>query len=215
MPADKAVDRIDEILRIRRSNSLSPVIAFHGCKKSVAETLLKIGAWNPDKDWWKPSTRSYDWLGSGMYFWIDSPQRAYEWSKLSQARAKASSAAPGLVGALLNPGLCLNLMDAGVIDELHQAFSYLKVIRKAAGMPLPENGLNDPQGMPLLRKLDCEVIQTVHQLRADKGEQPYDSVMGFFEEGSMAFEGSSIRAHTHVQIAVRNPEAIVGFFRVV
>jgi hypothetical protein len=174
---------------------------------------LKIGSWNPDKSWWKPSAKDYDWLGSGMYFWLDSPMRAYDWAK--QTRPKRSTSEPSLVGAFINLGLCLNLMDFGVIDELRQSFSYLSAIRQGAGLPLPANTLLDKQGMPLLRKLDCEVIQTVHQLRADKGEQPYDTVMGFFEEGAMAFEGSSIRAHTHVQIAVRNPEAIVGFFRVV
>lgn len=148
-----------------------------------------------------------------MYFWLDSPMRAFDWAKQTQTRRSATE--PGLVGAFINLGLCLNLMDFGVIDELRQAYSDLSVIRRGAGLPLPANTLLDKQGTPLLRKLDCEVIQTVHQLRADKGEPPYDTVMGYFEEGAMAFEGSSIRAHTHVQIAVRNPEAIVGFFRVV
>ena len=206
---------LETALRTRRAAPAAPTVTFHGCDESVAEILLRSGSWTADKSWWTPSSKDFEWLGMGMYFWLDSPMRAFEWAKTAQQRSKKANSKPSLVGAVINPGLCLNLMDYGVIEELRQAYDYLTEIRKSAGSPMSANTRLDPQGSPLLRRLDCEVIQTVHQLRADNAQQPYDTVMGFFEEGEMAFDGSSIRAKTHVQIAVRNPEAIVGFFRVI
>lgn len=171
----------------------------------------------PDKNWFKPSKKDYDWLGVGLYFWLDSPRRAYDWVATQHERdvSKPIAQNPSMVGALVNPGLCLNLTDYGVIEELQQAHRYLTQIFDSAGKPLPANSRPDKYGMPLLRKLDWAVIEAVHQVREDNALPPYDTVMGFFEEGAMAFDGSSIRAKTHVQIAVRNPEAIVGFFRVI
>jgi hypothetical protein len=44
--------------------------------------------------------------------------------------------------------------------------------------------------------------------------RPYDTVYGVFEEGGSLFEGSGFREKTHAQIAVRNTEFILGYFRV-
>lgn len=35
---------------------------------------------------------------------------------------------------------------------------------------------------------------------------------GVFQEGKPVFEGSGIYRDTHIQICIRNPECIVGFF---
>ncbi|GAA3912214.1 hypothetical protein [Chitinophaga oryziterrae] len=40
----------------------------------------------------------------------------------------------------------------------------------------------------------------------------FDSVRGAFMEGGPAFKGSGISKKSHVQIAVRNPNCIKGFF---
>jgi hypothetical protein len=85
----------------------------------------------------------------------------------------------------------------------------LSQIAAAAGRKLPENA---PDG--LLRRLDCAVIQMVHTIRSDRGDQPIDSVKGVFIEGDPIYEGSGFHEKTHVQIAVRNPECIKGVFRV-
>lgn len=209
--------RVRKILSVRRSAQAAPLLGFHGCEKTVADKLLAVGAWSQNKSWFKPSQKDYDWLGIGLYFWLDSPLRAYEWVESQHERDKSKSPAvnPSMVGALINPGLCLNLTDYGVIQELQQAHIELQEIFKSAGDPMPANTRLDAHGMPLLRKLDWAVIELVHQLRKDNGLPPYDTVLGFFEEGEMAFDGSSIRAKTHVQIAVRNPDSIVGFFRVI
>ena len=40
-----------------------------------------------------------------------------------------------------------------------------------------------------------------------------DTVRGLFQEGDPIYPGSKVLSKSHVQVAVRNPEAIVGLFR--
>ena len=65
-----------------------------------------------------------------------------------------------------------------------------------------------------MRRLDCAVIETLHSLRADQKEEPYDSVYGVFDEGKPAFDGAGFREKTHIQLAVRDQAIVVGYFRV-
>ena len=39
--------------------------------------LLPAKGFSPAKDRLKPSIQNYDWLGNGIYFWADSPDRAW------------------------------------------------------------------------------------------------------------------------------------------
>lgn len=75
----------------------------------------------------------------------------------------------------------------------------------------------------LLRYLDCAVIEIMHQKTLDqaktdiatKGNTRYkifDSIRAAFIEGGPAFEGTQIREKTHIQICIRNPNCIKGFF---
>ena len=47
-------------------------MGFHGCDKSIREDVVN-GKYNL-----KRSTNEYDWLGSGIYFWQNSPKRAFK-----------------------------------------------------------------------------------------------------------------------------------------
>jgi hypothetical protein len=160
------------------------------------------------KDALKPSAKDYDWLGSGIYFWADSPERAWDWAN-SHPNSKHIKK-PFVVGALIYPGLCLNLTDYGVIEQLRAAH---KVLVAGNTPEMPQNSFMK-DGITMLRRLDCAVIETLHRLREDQGDEPYDSVYGVFDEGEPAFDGAGFRSKTHIQIAVRNPDVIVGYFRV-
>jgi len=48
------------------TRKLSPLIGFHGCKRTVAEDVLA------GKTHLNASVNSHDWLGSGIYFWVGS-----------------------------------------------------------------------------------------------------------------------------------------------
>jgi hypothetical protein len=148
-------------------------------------------------------------LGSGIYFWADSPERAWDWAN-NQPRSKKIRE-PFVIGALIYPGLCLNLTDYGVIEQLRGAH---KVLAAASGpREMPKNALIQ-DGITMLRRLDCAVIETLHRLRGDQNEEPYDSVYGVFDEGKPAYDGAGFKEKTHIQLAVRNPATIVGYFRV-
>jgi hypothetical protein len=44
-------------------------------------------------------------------------------------------------------------------------------------------------------------------------QQKFDTVRGAFWEGDPAFPGSEIEKQSHIQIAVRNPECVLGYFK--
>ncbi len=187
----------------RVKNSLGPIIGYHGCNRAVAEEALA------NKIHLKPSDNSYDWLGPGIYFWVDSPERGLAWAKESKKFKN-----PYVIGAFIIPGLCLNLTDYGVVKEIKFAYSFLvERICKASNIAVPQNGKQE-KGVFLKRDLDCAVIETLHNLKEALGRQPYDTVYGVFEEGGSLFDGSGFREKTHVQIAVRNTDCILGYFRV-
>lgn len=64
----------------------------------------------------------------------------------------------------------------------------------------------------LLRNLDCAVIQTIHQFNRDEGLAEFDTVRGVFLEGDELYPNAGFREKNHIQIAVRNPNCIKGFF---
>ena len=190
--------------RIR--HTLGPLIAFHGCDRSVGEAVL--AGTKP----LQPSSNDYDWLGPGVYFWVDSVERGLHWATELTTRPESEVKHPFVVGALIHPSLCLNLTDPGAMRELLDAYAYVARMSAARGWELPRNSAR-ASDVFLCRRLDCAVINALHQLRAEYGIPPYDTVYGVFEEGEELYPGSGFRQKTHVQIAVRNSECIVGCFR--
>lgn len=156
----------------------------------------------------RPSDNDYDWLGPGVYFWEANPRRgldyARELSRLERGKDKVRS--PAVVGAIIDLGLCLDLTTQTGIERVRRAHARLK---QAHGAPLPRNSKDR-----LRRNLDCAVIRIVHQLRAEQGEPPFESVRGLFIEGKPLHPTSGFYAKTHVQICVCDPAAIKGVFRV-
>lgn len=62
--------------------------------------------------------------------------------------------------------------------------------------------------------LDCAVIEMLHQLRGEAKLDSYDTVFGVFDEGDAAYPGAGFKDKTHIQLAVRNLDVIVGYFRI-
>ena len=190
----------------RRPNSFGPILGYHGCDRAVAEEVL-----SGDTDL-KLSENSYDWLGSGIYFWVDSPQRALEWAIEAWKNNRVKE--PYIIGAHINLGLCLNFTDYGVMSAIKEAYELVKAAADTASIDLPKNETLRGDSIYLKRSLDCLVIENVHTVRRAVGEPAYDSVLGVFEEGPRIYAGSGIREYTHIQVAVRNPEIITAYFRV-
>lgn len=185
------------------------ILGFHGCEKSLADQCL-IG-----KTTIEPSERDYDWLGPGAYFWEADPQRAMEWAKEGQARGKINE--PAVLGAVIDLRNCLDLVSREDIELVRSAYGSYEQLRAKAGLPLASNKPipNDSEGPSLLRFLDCAVLRHLHALIEDNPENgfdEYDTVRGMFVEGDEAFPGSGLSQKSHVQIAVRSPDCIRGYF---
>ena len=175
------------------------VFGFHGCDESVFDEAVRRGG---SLD---PSTNDYDWLGSGACFWENSYDRALEW-----ARNSRSIKTPAVIGAVIDLGRCLNLTDSEYTDILVEEFEIMQGEYEDLGIPMPTNagrGEDKP-----LRRLDCAVIEHLHSFYDGIPGAGFDTVRGLFSEGDPIFPGSGIRGRTHVQICVRNPNCIKGFF---
>lgn len=164
----------------------------------------------------RASENEYDWLGHGIYFWEANPKRGLEFAKLLQRWRKgkagyAEITEPFVVGAAIDPGFCLDLTTSSGIQAVAAMYSEFIEVCKTAGVSIPRNEGGEDM---LLRRLDCAVINHLHQVRQRSGLEPFDSVRGVFIEGNPIYERSGFFEKTHIQIAVRNPACIKGVFRV-
>lgn len=185
------------------------LLGYHGCDRSVGLKVL-----SGEVKHLKPSKNDYDWLGKGIYFWIDSPTRALEWATDRRGSGRDRIKMPFVIGAVIQPGLCLNLTDVHSNEPLRLAYAAYCDASKRSGLPMAENDIRS-NGKLLRRKLDCAVLNLLHQLREDDGDPAYHSVLGVFEEGGPVFSGSQIMEKTHIQMAILKPEqCIKGYFRV-
>ena len=64
----------------------------------------------------------------------------------------------------------------------------------------------------LIRELDCAVIERIHRFGEEMNTEEYDSVRGAFIEGKRIYPNSGFYEKTHIQICVRNPNCIKGYF---
>jgi len=180
------------------------VYAFHGCDKSIAEDVLA------GKAELKPSKNDYDWLGSGVYFWENAPERALRWAREQQMRHPDQIKEPAVVGAVVHLGSCLNLMDKASNQPIRDAYKFVEAVfaelqKKSPDIALPENKKK-------LHMLDALVLNLACSF-AKRNKNPYDTVRAAFIEGEPVFKGSAIQSDTHIQLCVRNPASIVAYFR--
>ena len=182
------------------SLSTFPVLAYHGCDEATADAIIN-GRMTFD-----PSTNEYDWLGEGTYFWVGSYSRALDWAHFKKTQGKVTT--PSVICALVELRFCLNLTDLGITSLLSASYTDLKAKLDVLGKNVPENSPKQRFGIPLYRNRDCAVIQNLHRTRESRGETPYDTVIGAFEEGPPAFEGAAVRERSHIQLAVRSHTCI-------
>src|SRR5438552_3064246 len=185
------------------------VTGYHGCDAALAANVL-YGAARL-----KLSTNAYDWLGEGIYFWEHGPQRAREWAieqaKLSGAKIKE----PSVLGARINLGECVDLLDTsntGLLGKWYKEFRRT-ARQKRSRMPENRDAPGSRRGDKVLRFLDRAVVDFTVSHVAEAEGIIYQTVRGVFLEGEPAFPGSKIARKSHIQIAVRDPACILGFFR--
>lgn len=185
------------------------VLGFHGCDQTVVDRILPS-----TEEHLRPSKNEYDWLGNGIYFWLNDPQRAYEWAVQSCNKKNSRVKEPAVIGAIIDLGTCLNLCERESILLLQKSYKNLEENITGFGLRVGEvykNSRPDEGGYTLLRDLDCGVIENLHRMMEESNES-FDTVYGYFQEGKDAFPGAGIKEKSHIQICVRNTSCIKGYF---
>jgi hypothetical protein len=160
------------------------------------------------------SDNEYDWLGTGMYFWENNPTRALQFAAERKANPLPNSTkivVPAVLGAILNLGFCLDLIESSSIALVKSAYESLKELMEKANIQMPINRGRIGEDL-LRRELDCAVIQTLHTQRMRNEEIPFDSARAIYTEGGEVYPDAGFREKNHIQICIRNPNCIKGYF---
>ena len=178
------------------------VVGFHSCDKEVGLKVL-----NGEMDL-KASENTWDWLGSGIYFWEQNPGRALEYANESAAGTQKNRiriTTPFVIGSVIELGKCLNLVEPDSLNVVKDAYSTLIQL-------YAETNKNMPVNKGARRELDCAVIKHVHKYFKAKGLQPYDTVRCAFQEGGEIYKGSNFTDRLHIELCVINKDMIKGYF---
>lgn len=180
------------------------IVAYHGCEKKTRDRVL-LGT-----ESLKPSEKAYDWLGNGIYFWEHGVDRAKNWAETRYGKGLEE---PSVIGALIQLGNCFDLLDTRYTRLLKATWPDFQKSFKDEGKPLPENIPSHTKDRDAaLRLLDCAMINWTLRELEEEFEMQFDTVRGVFQEGDPAFPNSYIHEKSHIQIAVRNPACILGYF---
>ncbi len=178
------------------------IIGFHGCDQETFERVIYKG------EELKPSMNTYDWLGNGIYFWEQNLERAWQWAKNSvnfPKKTKSVIKKPAVIGAVINLGYCLNLLDNNCIELLKNQYELFRLSMEITNKEMPVNTAYN-------RSLDCAVIESLHTQRLEDNDISFDSVRGVFIEGKEIYPSSGFMNNSHIQICIRNPNCIKGYF---
>lgn len=182
------------------------IYGFHAIDKDVAIKILN------QKEEFKLSSNDYDWLAKGVYFWENNYQRAVEYAINDSKRPDSNIKKPFVLGAIIDLGNCLDLLDQKYLDYIKYSYGDFKdAIEKEEkelpkNLPCKENDFDFKK-----RELDCAVIRWAHEL-AEKENNYFDTVRAAFWEGEELYPNAGFKSQNHIQIAVINLNCIKGIF---
>jgi len=152
-------------------------LGFHGTDITVVQKVVS------QVQQLKFENNTWDWLGNGAYFWEYSPARALEFAQTLSKRTNSKIQTPAVIGAVLDLGYCLDLLDYKSLTILKTAYTVLtQGIRSSEFQVKNRPAKGNPDEL-LIRELDCAVVETVHTINRDASRRPFDSVRGVFWEG--------------------------------
>jgi hypothetical protein len=178
------------------------VPGFHSCDKKVGMAVLK------GDEVLKPSNNSWDWLGGGIYFWEQNPDRALEYATESASGKqynKIRIKTPFIIGCTIELHNCLNLIEPESLSVIEDAYKGLKKLTKREGHLMPKN-------VGSKRELDCAVMKYVHTIREESNLPPYDTIRCAFQEGKKIYPTAPFTTRVHIQVCVINPKCLRGFY---
>jgi hypothetical protein len=187
-------------------HSPSLVLGFHVCEREIGEELLS------GKGSFKASENDYDWLGHGMYFWENSPHRAKQYGEALKNRRKKLET-PFVVGAVIHLGYCFDMLESHSLQILQTYYFSFKETYLKAGLEMPINKDIGTDTDKLLRKFDCAVFEYMHSEMKKNHAKPVDSIRAAFWESKELYPSAGFKEKNHIQICIRNPNCIKGYFR--
>ena len=164
-------------------------IGYHGTSRSAAATIIRDG--------FLFSSNRFDWLGDGVYFFQEAPERAQAWAVERHGPDEAA-----VLRAAIDLDGCMDLLDPAWFRLLTEAHDAVVEQTRRAGQRLPKQ-----EG--LAHGVDRLVINYAIGILEGQG-QPIRSVRGVFAEGRPAFPGSALLDQAHIQLAVRDTGAILS-----
>jgi len=176
------------------------IVGFHGCDEKVRNEIVS------NHREMKPSCNKYDWLGQGFYFWENNYERALSFAEEQKQKGRIET--PSVLGAYIDLGNCLDLLDSYHLTRLQTTFHKFKKSIELIGENMPVNKSVSESEDLLLRPLDCAVIEA----HAAQTYPMFDSVRGVFWEGDDLYPGAGMREKNHIQISIRNINCIKCFF---
>lgn len=186
------------------------IVGYHGCDRTTEDALVSGELASLD-----PSDNPYDWLGPGVYFFQDDWRRALMFAQAAAENPGKKLTArpiriPSVVGVVMKLSFMLDTSTQEGISSYRTAYEALKT----AGVRLKRNRKSDDSDADVIvRALDRQVFKYLHEMYKAQGVE-LDAVRGAFPQGEAVAPTSAIYANSHVQIALRKPEKILGYFRV-
>lgn len=188
------------------SKKPSFIYGFHGLDEKVAMKIL-----TKEIDF-KSSTNKYDWLGNGIYFWENNPERALTYAIEDSKRKNSKIKNPFVLGTVIDLVNCFDLLEQKNLEFLAWAYSEFKKSIEENNKELPINTSFYKNDFDFKkRELDCAVIRYAHKLAKNEGME-FDSVRAAFWEGKPLYKGTTFMSENHIQLAILNSSCIKGVF---
>ena len=127
-------------------------------------------------------------------------------------RQQKATTTPFVIGAVMDPGNCLNLLESNSLRLLEDVYHFLREAHETARIPMAENKVDAKTHELLRRNLDCAVIESLHTSNQERGMREYDTVRGVFVEGRCLYPNSGFHKKNYMQICVRNAQCIMGLY---
>jgi len=160
----------------------SLVFGYHGTSLAAAQSIQANG--------FELSRQPYDWLGDGVYFFQDAPNRAWNWA------IQRFPESPAVVVSQIRLENCVDLLDVDWVDALNIIHNNLRQRFLQEGRKLPKQKAG-------AHNLDREVFNLLVQVAARQGTL-LKVIRGVFQEGVPVYPESALFNLSHVQIAVRD-----------
>lgn len=167
------------------------VIGYHGTSGAKADEIIRVG--------FKTSANRYDWLGRGIYFFEEDESRAARWAREHWPKD------PAIVGAAIDLTNVVDLFD-------HDAAAALRDLARVTDESFTKRRTALPRNKGGRHDFDCLIVNLFCEALEQNGSHA-PVVRGSFEEGELIHPNSSLRDLTHIQLAVRDPRAILGTWK--